>query len=176
MSYDFRLLFETVSASLHEKPRQTLREISDKLRVSDRTIEKAVHTITGRSFKCYRETVFLSEIGRLFVAQPNVPIKVVSSTPHRNILTDVKLSIVPSVAACLPNCTGYESKEFCGLTNCETKCQSGSCWCPGCSRQPGCTNYCCQYTGNNTICSSAFGKTPCEACELDSSSGNCAAP
>jgi|SRR5580700_5248842 transcriptional regulator GlxA family with amidase domain len=80
MSYNSRLLFEMVSSCLHESPRQTLREVSVKLRVSDRTIEKSVRSSIGRSFKCFREEVFLAEIRRFLTTQPNMPIKVVSLT------------------------------------------------------------------------------------------------
>jgi len=78
MSYNPRLLFHKVSVCLHESPRKTLRELSRDLRVSDRTIEKAVHLSTGRSFKCFREGVFLTQVRHLLTARPDVPIKEVS--------------------------------------------------------------------------------------------------
>lgn len=90
------------------------------------------------------------------------------ATPHRNLLKEIKFAIVPSVQACSPpNCTGYESQYSCG------GCPIGYCYCPNCTTS-GCTVYVCQYTGaKNKICKTATGKTPCTACENDSSSNNC---
>ena len=78
MSYDSRLLFEMVSAYLNESPCHTLRVVSNELRVSERTIEKAVRSSTGQSFKVLRRQAFLAHITMLFATQPNVPIKEVS--------------------------------------------------------------------------------------------------
>jgi AraC-like DNA-binding protein len=78
MSYNCTLLFYRVSACLRENPRKTLRELSRELRVSDRTIEKAVSLATGATFKQFREGVFLGQVRQLFSARPDVTIKEVS--------------------------------------------------------------------------------------------------
>ena len=80
MSYDARLLFEIVSCTLRDDPRQTLRQIADKLRVSDRTIEKVVRGSIGRSFRRLRAEIFLVEVKRVFMTQPSTSIKAVSLT------------------------------------------------------------------------------------------------
>ena len=100
------------------------------------------------------------------------------ATPHRTLLSSVKARMVPSVqAACMtvfpPTCTGEESKPFCGEGDCLTRCPNGNCYCPGCTISPGCTVYCCTYVGKNPLCHGAFGKKPCQYCELDSSSTRC---
>ena len=75
MSYDSRLLFETVLASLYESPSKTLVDISQSLRVSRRTIEKAVSVSTGGTFRRLREEILLTTVRRLFVSQPTLAIK-----------------------------------------------------------------------------------------------------
>jgi hypothetical protein len=51
MSYEPRLLFEEISVCLRESPCKTLVDISQSLRVSRRTIEKAVCMSTGGTFR-----------------------------------------------------------------------------------------------------------------------------
>ena len=75
MSYDSRLLFETVLASLYESPSKTLVDISQSLQVSRRTIEKAVSVSTGGTFRRLREEILLTTVRRLFVSQPTLAIK-----------------------------------------------------------------------------------------------------
>jgi len=118
------------------------------------------------------------------VAPPNSPIESTlalmlharyqMAAPHRSLFTETRLSILPSVSAQTcgpPTCNGQEAKAFCGDSNCETVCPN-YCHCPGCA-QTGCTNYCCQATVTNSLCTAAFGKTPCESCENDSSTTTC---
>jgi len=75
MSYHPALLFETVLASLYESPSKTLADISQSLRVSRRTIEKAVSVSTGGTFRRLREEILLTTVRRLFVSQPTLAIK-----------------------------------------------------------------------------------------------------
>ena len=75
MSYDPRLLFEEISICLHESPSKTLLDISKNLRVSRRTIEKAISTSTGGTFRRLREEILLTNVRSLFVSQPTLAIK-----------------------------------------------------------------------------------------------------
>ncbi len=63
MSYDPRLLFERILTCLQESPCKTLEDLSQSLRLSERTIQKAVNLSAGKSF---------------FEEQPELPIKEVS--------------------------------------------------------------------------------------------------
>jgi len=81
MSYDPRIpriLFEQIAASLTENPRKTLEELSQSLRVSKRTIKKTVRTVTGGTFRSYREKVLMDRVKGFFAVQPGVAIKVLS--------------------------------------------------------------------------------------------------
>ena len=80
MSYDPRLLFERIFASLQESPCKTLIDLSQSLHLSERTIQKAVSLSTGRSFRFLRDEVILTRVKWLFTAQPEVPIKELSSS------------------------------------------------------------------------------------------------
>lgn len=78
MSYDPRLLFEEIAASLKANPRKTLEELSQCLRVSKRTIKKTVRLTTGGNFRSYREGVLMDRVKGFFAVQPGVAIKVLS--------------------------------------------------------------------------------------------------
>lgn len=89
------------------------------------------------------------------------------ATPHRNLLTKIKLELVPSAQACgSPSCDGTESKPTC------YGCQAGFCYCPGC-QMTGCTVYSCVTTGSHrTLCQQAYNKDPnCNLCENDYNTG-----
>ena len=78
MSYDPRLLFESISAHLKENPRTTLEELSQDLQVSKRTIKKTVRLSTGGNFRHYREEVLMDRVRGFFAKQPGAAIKVLS--------------------------------------------------------------------------------------------------
>ena len=78
MSYDPRLLFERILTCLQESPCKTLEDLSQSLRLSERTIQKAVNLSTGRSFRFVRDEVILIRVKWLFEEQPELPIKEVS--------------------------------------------------------------------------------------------------
>lgn len=78
MSYDPRMLFEQISASLKENPRKTLEELSQIMGVSKRTIKKTVRLATGGNFRSYREEVLMDRVKGFFAVQPGVAIKVLS--------------------------------------------------------------------------------------------------
>ena len=75
MSYDPRLLFEEISICLHESPSKTLLDISNNLQVSRRTIEKAISTSTGGTFRRLREGILLTRVRSLCASQPTMAIK-----------------------------------------------------------------------------------------------------
>ena len=75
MSYDWRLLFEEIPICLHESPSKTLLDISKNLQVSRRTIEKAVSTSTGGTFRRLREEILLTRVRSLCASQPRLVIK-----------------------------------------------------------------------------------------------------
>src|SRR2546421_7304994 len=75
MSYDPRLLFEEISICLHESPSKTLLDISNNLQVSRRTIEKAISTSTGGTFRRLREEILLTRFRSLCTSQPTLAIK-----------------------------------------------------------------------------------------------------
>src|SRR5437763_14691086 len=78
MSYDPRISFEQIAASLKQNPRKTLEELSQSLRVSKRTIKKTVRLATGGNFRSYREGVLMDRVKGFFAVQPGVAIKVLS--------------------------------------------------------------------------------------------------
>ncbi len=75
MSYDPRLLFEEISICLRESPSKTLLDISKNLQVSRRTIEKAISTSTGGTFRRLREGILLTRVRSLCSSQPTLAIK-----------------------------------------------------------------------------------------------------
>lgn len=88
-----------------------------------------------------------------------------TATPHRNLLMEIKLDLIPSAEACTPpNCDGTEAKASCN------GCPPGYCHCPGCQIS-GCTPYDCTVTGNNhkkcQYSTNGNPNDPCYTCETD---------
>lgn len=79
MSYDPRLLFERIWGCLQEGPCKTLKDLSQSLQLSERTIQKSVSLSTGKSFRLLRDEVILARVKWLFKAHPELPIKELSS-------------------------------------------------------------------------------------------------
>src|SRR5690242_10319859 len=75
MSYDSRLLFEEISVCLRARPSETLDDISQTLKVSRRTIEKAISVSTGGTFRRLREEILIASVRELFASQPTLAIK-----------------------------------------------------------------------------------------------------
>jgi hypothetical protein len=89
------------------------------------------------------------------------------ATPHRNLIREIRFDLIPSALACgSGECTGFESKPGCG------DCNPGFCYCPGCTMNPGCTQYFCTYTNNpRKACQNVVvtdQHSPCYLCENDS--------
>ncbi len=78
MSYDHRLLCKRISLSLQRNPSSSLQELSRELRVSRRTIQNAVHSVTGKTFRDLRGEILLARIKNLLASAPNTAIRKVS--------------------------------------------------------------------------------------------------
>jgi AraC-like DNA-binding protein len=78
MSYDYRILFETVSQCLHRSPSISLEDLSRELGISRRTIEKCINTATGKPFRDLREDILISSVRSFFISRPTLAIKELS--------------------------------------------------------------------------------------------------
>ena len=78
MSYDHRLLYERVSLCLRRKPNSSLKDVSQELRVSRRTIQNAVVEVTGKKFKDLRDDLFLAKVKNLLSSRSIATIREVS--------------------------------------------------------------------------------------------------
>ena len=78
MSYNQTLLFESISLQLHRNPCASLGDLSGKLRVSRRTLQKVITVKTGKGFSDLREELLLAKVRNLFISQPAWAIKEVS--------------------------------------------------------------------------------------------------
>ena len=79
MSYNQRLLFGKIFNLLRENPCRKLEDLSESLRVSRQTIQKVVFASAGRTFKEFREEIFLANVRHYFGSKPSLSIKEVSS-------------------------------------------------------------------------------------------------
>src|SRR5437870_13311695 len=78
MSYDHRLLCKRISLSLQRNPSSSLQALSRELRVSRRTIQNAVHSVTGKTFRDLRGEILLARIKNLLASAPNSTIRKLS--------------------------------------------------------------------------------------------------
>ena len=78
MSYDHRILFQTVSECLHRSPCISLGHLSRELGISRRTIQKSINTATGKSFRDLREEILVSRVRGFFISRPTLAIKELS--------------------------------------------------------------------------------------------------
>ena len=78
MSYDHRLLFQGISHSLSKSPSISLVGLSRELQVSPRTIEMAVATMTGKTFRDVREEILMATVRCLFVSDSALAVKELS--------------------------------------------------------------------------------------------------
>jgi len=104
MSYDPRLLFEEISICLRESPSKTLLDISKNLQVSRRTIEKAVSTATGGTFRRLRQEILLARVRNLFASEPTLAIK--------EICFGVGFKSASSFARAIKRACGSSPEEF----------------------------------------------------------------
>jgi len=78
LSYDHGLLFQGVSHSLRQSPSISLVGLSRQLQVSPRTIEMAVATMTGKTFRDVREEILMATVTCLFVSDSALAVKELS--------------------------------------------------------------------------------------------------
>jgi AraC-like DNA-binding protein len=78
MSYDHKVLFQTVSECLYRSPCISLGGLSRELGISRRTIQKSINTATGRPFRDLREDILISRVRSLFISRPTLAIKELS--------------------------------------------------------------------------------------------------
>lgn len=78
MSYDQSVLFDAILRSLRRKPLGMLDDLSLELRVSRRTIQKAVNLATGKTLRDLREEIVLEHVRNLLKSQPAFTIKELS--------------------------------------------------------------------------------------------------
>jgi AraC-like DNA-binding protein len=78
MSYDYRLLFEGISLSLCRNPCHSLEVLSRELRISRRTIQNVIITMTGKNLRALRKEILITRVRSLFIASPSSAIKEVS--------------------------------------------------------------------------------------------------
>lgn len=78
MSYDRNLLFRNISAAVKNKTSTSLRSLSHQIKVGTRTIEKAVKTCSGKTFREFHSDMVLSRIVELLTHDPALSIKQLS--------------------------------------------------------------------------------------------------
>jgi len=79
LSYDPSILFYNISVSLRQNPATSLENLAQELKVSRRTIQKTVVVNTGKNFRQLRETLLVTRAKVLFVSEPHLSIKALSS-------------------------------------------------------------------------------------------------
>jgi AraC-like DNA-binding protein len=75
VSYDQKLLFNSISRSLQRNPCASLSDLSRELQVSPRTIQTAVRIATGKKFKDFRRTLLMAKLNSLFASGRTSAIK-----------------------------------------------------------------------------------------------------
>jgi len=67
-----------IAVSLRRNPSSPLGKLSRELHVSRRTIQNAVHSVTGKTFRDLRGEILLARIKNLLVSAPNSTIRKLS--------------------------------------------------------------------------------------------------
>ena len=78
MSYDHKLLFETLLQSLHARPFYSLQGLAQEFHVSRGTLEKAVSMATGKTFRRFREEILVNHLVNSFAARPGCTVREMS--------------------------------------------------------------------------------------------------
>jgi AraC-like DNA-binding protein len=78
MSYDHRILFQTVLQCLHRSPCSSLGDLSRELGISQRTLQMSINTATGKPFRDLREEILISRVRGFFISRPTLTIKELS--------------------------------------------------------------------------------------------------
>jgi AraC-like DNA-binding protein len=78
LSYDPRILFDSISRCLKQNPSISLGTLSQQLQLSRRTIQKTVVVACGKNFRDLREEVLIARVKNLFISEPTLAIKAIS--------------------------------------------------------------------------------------------------
>lgn len=78
MSYDHKLLLNAVAVSLRRSPLPSLRDLAGELRVSQRTIQKALFLAYGKTFRRLRDEILVEQVSACLRCNPAIAIKEVS--------------------------------------------------------------------------------------------------
>jgi len=104
MSYDYRLLFEEISLSLHRNPCRSLEVLSRELRISRRTIQNVIVVMTGKNLRALREQILITALRDLFITRPSSAIKELS--------VDLGYKSARSFARAIRRASGTSPEQF----------------------------------------------------------------
>lgn len=79
MYYDHRLLCERVYRGLRCNPNTSLKNISQELGVSRRTIQNVLIAVTGKKFRELQKETLFAKVQTILAARPDVTIKELAS-------------------------------------------------------------------------------------------------
>jgi len=75
MAYELRGLFDRAVAILQGNPGQSIKAVSQALRVERHTLQRAFWLSAGKSFRQFRRDAVLAKAKVMLASQPNVPVK-----------------------------------------------------------------------------------------------------
>lgn len=78
MAYDLQGMFLRINRQLRASPGLSLEQLADSIKVERHTIEKAVKTVTGKTFRELRGDILLEHAKMLLGNNPNQSIKEVA--------------------------------------------------------------------------------------------------
>lgn len=75
MRYEAKFLLDAISLRLTRTPSKSLAEFSDELRISQRTIERAIIVASGKTFRELRKGILVERVRSTFISDPTRGIK-----------------------------------------------------------------------------------------------------
>jgi AraC-like DNA-binding protein len=78
MSYEIKLLFDTISNQIENEPLVSLSSLSRMFRIGRRTIQNNITAVRGITFRKFQEEAVVKKISRLLMAQPTLALKELS--------------------------------------------------------------------------------------------------
>ena len=76
---EHKFILNAILLSLHRSPSRLLGEFARELRVSQRTIEKAIIAASGKTFRELREEILVERVRSAFASEPTRGIKGLAS-------------------------------------------------------------------------------------------------
>jgi len=73
--HDLRLLFARICILLDKTPSRSLLDLSREFQVGPNAIQKAVASMTNRSFTKFKDDVLMAKLTRLLIARPMASVK-----------------------------------------------------------------------------------------------------